>query len=67
MYIFTSLSSSRTVLTNIPADTKIDWPAYMQQVEGFLDGERDYSKLEGDTGPLVYVIHHTTSQLLIHL
>jgi alpha-1,3-mannosyltransferase len=47
MYIFTSLSSSRTVLTNIPADTKIDWPAYMQQVEGFLDGERDYSKLEG--------------------
>jgi alpha-1,3-mannosyltransferase len=27
----------------------------MQQVEGFRAGERDYSKLEGDTGPLVYV------------
>ncbi|KAK4477735.1 hypothetical protein RD792_016993 [Penstemon davidsonii] len=35
-------------------DTKIDWDAYMSQVSGFLGGERDYSKLEGDTGPLVY-------------
>ncbi|KAG9156959.1 hypothetical protein Leryth_009019 [Lithospermum erythrorhizon] len=26
----------------------------MSQVSGFLQGERDYSKLEGDTGPLVY-------------
>ncbi|GFP85613.1 dol-p-man:man(5)glcnac(2)-pp-dol alpha-1 3-mannosyltransferase [Phtheirospermum japonicum] len=34
--------------------TKIDWDAYMSQVSGFLGGERDYSKLEGDTGPLVY-------------
>ncbi|EPS70013.1 hypothetical protein M569_04749, partial [Genlisea aurea] len=34
---------------------KIDWDAYMsQQVSGFLNGERDYYKLEGDTGPLVY-------------
>ncbi|KAH0978562.1 hypothetical protein GBA52_028281 [Prunus armeniaca] len=34
--------------------TKIDWDAYMSQVSGFLDGERDYSNLKGDTGPLVY-------------
>lgn len=34
--------------------TKIDWDAYMSQVDGFLGGERDYTKLEGDTGPLVY-------------
>ncbi|CAI0552742.1 unnamed protein product [Linum tenue] len=34
--------------------TKIDWDAYMSQVTGFLEGEKDYSKLEGDTGPLVY-------------
>ncbi|CAA0828196.1 Dol-P-Man\\x3aMan(5)GlcNAc(2)-PP-Dol alpha-1-3-mannosyltransferase [Striga hermonthica] len=34
--------------------TEIDWDAYMSQVNGFLGGERDYSKLEGDTGPLVY-------------
>ncbi|XP_020685281.1 dol-P-Man:Man(5)GlcNAc(2)-PP-Dol alpha-1,3-mannosyltransferase [Dendrobium catenatum] len=34
--------------------TKIDWDAYMSQVDGFLGGERDYSNLKGDTGPLVY-------------
>ena len=28
----------------------------MQQVSGFRDGERDYTKLEGDTGPLVYAL-----------
>lgn len=26
----------------------------MQEVEGFLSGERNYSNLKGDTGPLVY-------------
>lgn len=26
----------------------------MQEVEGFILGERDYTKLKGDTGPLVY-------------
>jgi len=34
--------------------TEIDWVAYMQEVEGYLSGERDYTKLRGDTGPLVY-------------
>ena len=34
--------------------TEIDWQAYMQEVKGFLDGERNYLKLKGDTGPLVY-------------
>lgn len=34
--------------------TEIDHRAYMQEVEGFLQGERDYRKLRGDTGPLVY-------------
>ena len=32
------------------AYTEIDWVAYMQEVEGYLDGERDYVKLRGDTG-----------------
>jgi alpha-1,3-mannosyltransferase len=35
-------------------DTEIDWRAYMQEVEGFLSGERNYMNLQGDTGPLVY-------------
>lgn len=26
----------------------------MQEVEGFLNGTTDYTKLRGDTGPLVY-------------
>ena len=35
-------------------DTEIDWKAYMDEVAGFLNGELDYTKLKGDTGPLVY-------------
>ncbi|XP_014243789.1 lethal(2)neighbour of Tid protein [Cimex lectularius] len=34
--------------------TEIDWKAYMQEVEGFLNGTSDYALLKGDTGPLVY-------------
>ncbi|KAJ2127258.1 dolichyl-P-Man:Man(5)GlcNAc(2)-PP-dolichol alpha-1,3-mannosyltransferase, partial [Coemansia sp. RSA 678] len=34
--------------------TEIDWQTYMQQVHGVLGGERNYTKLQGDTGPLVY-------------
>jgi alpha-1,3-mannosyltransferase len=33
--------------------TEIDWTAYMQEVEGFLNGTTDYHQLKGDTGPLV--------------
>jgi ALG3 protein len=32
------------------AYTEIDWVAYMQEVEGYLGGERDYLKIRGDTG-----------------
>jgi alpha-1,3-mannosyltransferase len=35
-------------------DTEIDWQAYMQEVQGFLDGDLNYTHLKGDTGPLVY-------------
>jgi len=34
--------------------TEIDWIAYMQEVEGVVNGTFDYSELKGDTGPLVY-------------
>jgi hypothetical protein len=45
-------------LTSALLDTKIDWTTYMQQVSLFLSGERDYSNLKGDTGPLVYPAGH---------
>jgi alpha-1,3-mannosyltransferase len=39
-------------------DTEIDWVAYMEQVSQFVSGERDYTKMEGGTGPLVYPAAH---------
>lgn len=49
-------------------DTEIDWKAYMQQVTQFIAGERDYLKLYGDTGPLVYPAAHVyIYRLLYHL
>ncbi|KAM5347928.1 hypothetical protein ACJ41O_007752 [Fusarium nematophilum] len=38
--------------------TEIDWVAYMEQVSQFVSGERDYTKIEGGTGPLVYPAAH---------
>eukprot|EP00039_Didymoeca_costata_P013387 m.203095 g.203095 ORF g.203095 m.203095 type:complete len:422 (+) comp15756_c0_seq5:4126-5391(+) len=34
--------------------TEIDWKAYMDEVEGAINGTFDYTLLKGDTGPLVY-------------
>lgn len=44
---------SLLIIEKVPY-TEIDWRAYMQEVAGFIGGERDYIKLRGDTGPLVY-------------
>ena len=33
--------------------TEIDWEAYMQEVSMWQDGEMDYTKIYGGTGPLV--------------
>ncbi|KAL2170258.1 hypothetical protein VTG60DRAFT_5034 [Thermothelomyces hinnuleus] len=38
--------------------TEIDWNAYMEQVAQILSGERDYTKIRGNTGPLVYPAAH---------
>ncbi|KAF2428918.1 Lethal(2)neighbour of Tid protein [Tothia fuscella] len=38
--------------------TEIDWRAYMQQVELYIKGERNYYNIEGQTGPLVYPALH---------
>ena len=34
-------------------DTEIDWGAYMEDVEGVINGTYDYTNLRGGTGPLV--------------
>ncbi|XP_065560597.1 lethal(2)neighbour of tid protein 2-like isoform X2 [Artemia franciscana] len=41
-------------IINTVSYTEIDWNAYMQEVEGFLKGDFNYTNLKGDTGPLVY-------------
>ena len=35
------------------SDTEIDWEAYMEEVEGVINGTYDYAQLKGGTGPLV--------------
>jgi alpha-1,3-mannosyltransferase len=47
------LNSMRNGRSRSP-DTEIDWSTYMQQISLYLKGERDYAKISGDTGPLVY-------------
>ncbi|KAL5964658.1 Dol-P-Man:Man 5 GlcNAc 2 PP-Dol alpha-13-mannosyltransferase [Taenia solium] len=43
---------------DLVSDTEIDWVAYMQQSENFLNGTRDYDQLIGQTGPCVYPAGH---------
>ncbi|XP_011690238.1 PREDICTED: lethal(2)neighbour of Tid protein [Wasmannia auropunctata] len=52
-FIFLEIILNVLIVQFVPY-TEIDWRAYMQEVEGFLNGTTDYSKLRGDTGPLVY-------------
>ncbi|KAM4695138.1 dol-P-Man:Man(5)GlcNAc(2)-PP-Dol alpha-1,3-mannosyltransferase isoform 2-T2 [Discoglossus pictus] len=47
------LGVTHWVIQRVPY-TEIDWKAYMDEVEGVLNGTYDYTKLQGDTGPLVY-------------
>jgi alpha-1,3-mannosyltransferase len=35
------------------SDTEIDWETYMYHIKLYLDGERDYSAIDGPTGPMV--------------
>ncbi|CAO1626012.1 unnamed protein product [Sympodiomycopsis kandeliae] len=48
------------------AYTEIDFSTYMQQVDVFLKGQRDYTQITGDTGPCVYPAGHLYVYSLIH-
>lgn len=66
---FNSISSSRELTLFLhPADTEIDWTAYMEQVQQYLSGERNYPLIKGGTGPLVYPAAHVyTYAALYHI
>lgn len=55
-----------TPLIRYIPDTEIDWRTYMQQIHLYTLGERDYAKLSGDTGPLVYPAAHVYIYRLLY-
>ncbi|KAL4919731.1 glycosyltransferase [Aspergillus aurantiobrunneus] len=46
--------------------TEIDWTTYMQQIKLYVSGEREYTLIEGSTGPLVYPAAHVYSYTLLY-
>lgn len=53
------------ILSQVPY-TEIDWVAYMEQVAQFVGGERDYTQMEGGTGPLVYPAAHVYTYTFLY-
>jgi len=51
--LFAELILGVVIIRYVPY-TEIDWEAYMQEVEIWLNGEYDYRNIYGGTGPLVY-------------
>lgn len=58
--------SSSQLMSLSTLDTEIDFSTYMQQVSIFLAGNRDYTKLTGSTGPLVYPALHVYIYSFLH-
>ncbi|VIO94954.1 Uncharacterized protein BM_BM4956 [Brugia malayi] len=52
------------VIRKVPY-TEIDWTTYMQQVSCYEQGIRNYTKIEGDTGPIVYPAGHIWFYLIL--
>ncbi|KNG80200.1 dolichyl-P-Man:Man(5)GlcNAc(2)-PP-dolichyl mannosyltransferase [Aspergillus nomiae NRRL 13137] len=46
--------------------TEIDWTTYMQQIALYISGERDYTRIQGSTGPLVYPAAHVYSYTALY-
>ena len=53
LLLLLDLLATFVILQKVPY-TEIDWMAYMDEVESYVEGERDYLKIRGGTGPLVY-------------
>lgn len=51
--LLAELALGAVIIRKVPY-TEIDWIAYMEEVDFWLDGEYDYRKIYGNTGPLVY-------------
>jgi alpha-1,3-mannosyltransferase len=69
MYVILANPQKTTTTTPdgaITTDTEIDWTTYMQHIRLFLAGERDYAKLTGATGPLVYPAAHVYIYRVLH-
>ncbi|KAH7889470.1 glycosyltransferase family 58 protein [Phlebopus sp. FC_14] len=46
--------------------TEIDWKTYMVHIDLYLEGERNYAKITGPTGPLVYPAGHVYIHHFLH-
>ncbi|PAV90535.1 hypothetical protein WR25_27173 [Diploscapter pachys] len=46
--------------------TEIDWSTYMQQVQHFVKNELNYTRITGDTGPVVYPAGHLMMFRIFH-
>ncbi|EEB09727.1 dolichol-P-Man dependent alpha(1-3) mannosyltransferase Alg3 [Schizosaccharomyces japonicus yFS275] len=53
------------IIARVPY-TEIDWTAYMEQVQLFLSGVRNYKELVGCTGPLVYPGGHVLLYTILY-
>jgi len=65
--MFVPPERARTRGANMLADTEIDWTTYMQQIELYRKGERDYKNIVGSTGPLVYPAAHVHIYNLLYM
>lgn len=62
MKIFWNSDFFKIVQFGIFSDTEIDWSTYMQQVECYVKkGTMNYTKIGGDTGPVVLVFNWKNS------
>ncbi|EPQ58193.1 glycosyltransferase family 58 protein [Gloeophyllum trabeum ATCC 11539] len=64
--IFVDAIVTQLIIRYIPY-TEIDWRTYMSQVELYIKGVRDYSLIEGPTGPLVYPAGHVYVHEFLYL